>query len=701
MKTILSLAVIATSALSAQTEAGTVYELDPVIVTGELWASELERSTASITLLGSEQIEESGAGHFQDIVNAIPNLTWTGGTSRPRYIQIRGIGENSQFEGETPDSSVRFLIDDLDFTGIGTIGNLFDVEQVEVLRGPQAGAYGVNAAGGIVKIVSAQPTNYWTGQVEGTIGDDNLFGAGLAIGGPLIESDPETLTFRFSIHQQLSDGFRDNRFLNEEDTNERDELTSRLKVRWKANQYWQWDATLFYADADNGYDEFSLDNTGFDTFSDQPGRDEQESLAGSLRGSWTGADSFELTSITSYSDSDSLYSYDADWTDTNDPRTYNGFLSTERERDVFTQELRIDSADREDALGWIDRWTVGLYFHELEEDTALEYGDDFGADLVDATVNTNYEASSQAAFGQIAHDLSEKTRLVLGLRLEHYDIEVDSTGSSYGFPIAGISDQDGTLWGGKITLEHDLNDAQRLFTSFARGYKAGGANVATFADVGDPLTYEDEILYNFEVGLRSKWFGQKVATQLTFFYMERQDTQLRDSQGAGGFFRYLTVNGEDASHFGMEAEATWYLSKNLTASAGIGLLDTERDAYNDPGGLVPSRSLANSPDYSYNVRLDYKADNGIFANIETVGSDAYYESNSHNQKRDRFNVVNAAIGYRYENWTLTVWGRNLLDEGYEKRVFFFANEGPFFADTRRYESPADPRQIGATVKYSW
>ena len=82
------------------------------------------------------------------MINAIPNLTWTGGTSRPRYIQIRGIGENSQFEGETPDSTVRFLVDDLDFTGVGTIGNLFDVQQVEVLRGPQAGAFGANAAGG-------------------------------------------------------------------------------------------------------------------------------------------------------------------------------------------------------------------------------------------------------------------------------------------------------------------------------------------------------------------------------------------------------------------------------------------------------------------------------------------------------------------------------------------------------------------------
>lgn len=699
MKYLLKCAFFAALTVHATSE--TVYELPSVIVTGELWESELARTTASISLLSSEQIQASGANHFEDIVNSIPNLTWTGGTSRPRYIQIRGVGENSQFEGETPDSSVRFLIDDLDFTGIGTIGNLFDVQQVEVLRGPQAGAYGVNAAGGVIKIVSNQPTSVWSGQIEGSLGQDSLFAGGIALGGPILEAEPEKLTFRFSLYQEFSDGFRDNRFLDRDDTNERDELTSRLKIRWFANKDWEWNGTIFYADADNGYDEFSLENTGFNTFSDNPGRDEQESIAGSLRGSWTGLHNIEVTSITTFAKTESLYSFDADWTDTTDPRTYNGFLSNERERDVLTQEIRIDSADQEDAFGWIDRWTLGVYFHDLKEDTSVEYGDDFGPDPVDVFIDSTYEANNQAIFGQVAHDFSETTRLIVGLRAEIYDIEVDSAGTSYGFPVAGQSEEDSTLWGGKITLEQDLSDEHLLFASVARGYKAGGANVATFVLDTDPLTYEDEALYNFEAGLRSTWFEQALEAQITIFYLLRQDTQLRDSEGAGGFFRYLTVNGEDARHFGMEAEATWYISDNLSATAGIGLLDTKRDSYEDPGGNVPSRTLANSPDYTYNLRFDYRADNGIFANIETVGSDEYYESNSHNEERNSFTVVNAAIGYRYKNWTLTIWGKNLFDEDYEKRVFFFANEAPAFADTRRYESPADPQQFGATLNYSW
>jgi outer membrane receptor protein involved in Fe transport len=218
-----------------------IHELPDFVVTGSLWESDLTRTTASVTALDSERLA-GDTQHFEDLINAIPNLTWTGGTSRPRYFQIRGIGENSQFEGETPDSSIRFLVDDLDFTGLGGIGNLFDVQQVEVLRGPQAGAYGVNAAGGVIKIVTNEPTSEWSGQVEGTIGEDNLISTGFAIGGPLLEDDPERLTFRFSTYQLQQDGFRDNQFLGKDDTNERDELNTRLKLRWIANEDWQWDA---------------------------------------------------------------------------------------------------------------------------------------------------------------------------------------------------------------------------------------------------------------------------------------------------------------------------------------------------------------------------------------------------------------------------------------------------------------------------
>lgn len=729
IKTTIAFAVL-TSGLSAQTTAPTsakdIHELPDFVVTGSLWESDLTRTTASVTAFDSERLA-GDTQHFEDLINAIPNLTWTGGTSRPRYFQIRGIGENSQFEGETPDSSVRFLVDDLDFTGLGGIGNLFDVQQVEVLRGPQAGAYGVNAAGGVIKIVTNEPTSEWSGQVEGTIGEDNLISTGFAIGGPLLEDDPERLTFRFSTYQLQQDGFRDNQFLGKDDTNERDELNTRLKLRWIANEDWQWDGTLFYAEVNNGYDEWSLDNTRFDTYSDEPGRDEQKSIAGSIRGTWTGWNTADVTYILSGTDTDSIYSYDNDWgagyVAPPFDSGYLGFLEIDRKRDTISQELRLDSKDQDDSLDWIDRWTLGAYYNFLEEESLADYDDDYGT--MDAV--SDYEHQSFTLFGQIAHDFSNATRLTLGLRLEHYDIETSSIGTDSGWYagrlLSGKSNEDGILWGGKLTLEHDLNEEHMLFASAARGYKAGGANVSSFGFDFDPATYDDETLYNFEIGLRSDWIDGSISSQITGFYLHRQNAQLRDSAGAGGFFRYLTINGNDAHHIGLEAEATWHASKNWTVSAGLGLLDTDRNGYTSLasdedidkdldadeidealGIYVPSRNLANAPSFNYHVRVNYQSDCGFFANFEATGSDEYYESNSHNEKRNAFAIFNAAIGYRYEGWTLTVWGKNLFDEAYEKRIFNFDNYHPddgYAAVTRRYENPADPQQFGVTLNYEW
>lgn len=677
-----ALALISLSTALLAEESATP-ELPTTVVTADLWESELQQTTASVSLVDSERLQSSGTQHFGDLINAIPNLTWSATSSRPRYIQVRGIGENSQFEGETPDASVRFLVDDLDFTGIGTVGNLFDTQQVEVLRGPQAGAFGVNAAGGIVKIVTKDPTPYWTGQIEGSAGGDSLISGGIAIGGPLLKNDPERLTFRFSAYQLQQDGFRDNQFLNKDDTNERDELNTRLKIRWVANEDWQWDATLFYADADNGYDEWTLENTGFDTFSDFEGRDEQESFAASLRGKWTGLDKVEITTITSYTDTDSLNSADGDWSDA------SSFLITERERQRWSEEIRFDSVDEEDALGFIDRWTAGIYFEDFKEDT--EY-DAFGLG------ETVYETTTLSFYGQGIHLLSEETRLTLGLRAEYYDLDtvVDYQRASF-LDSDNNPSFDDWLFGGKITLEHDLSDSSNIFASVTKGYKAGGANIFPRLESGFPTSYDTEDLWNYEIGLRSSLFEGALVSQLTLFYLDREDAQLRSSAGVGVDFTYGTTNAGDAEHYGAELETTWYINENWTVSAGLGLLDTELDATGD--------ELSSAPSYTYNARVDYVAKNGLFANLEVTGSDDFFESNNPDNRdqriRSAYTVFNGAIGYRYENWTLTLWGRNLFNEEYEKRVFFFANNPPKYDDKRRFENPADPQQFGVTLNYSW
>jgi outer membrane receptor protein involved in Fe transport len=674
-------------------------KLEAVRVTADLWDSPLDRISASVSVYDEAALGAGAVRHFGDLADQIPNLTWTGGTSRPRYFQIRGVGENSQYEGETPDSAVRFLVDDLDFTGLGSLGGTFDVRQVEVLRGPQAGAFGANAAGGVVRLVTNAPTPYWTGQVEADAGGDGLRAGGFAVGGPLLAgTKPERLMMRLALYQHASDGFRHNVTLNR-DTNARDEFTARLRLTANPAPGWRWEGAALFSKVNNGFDEFALDNNGRRTFSNRPGRDEQESVAASLRGTYTGSAAVRFSTVSGGSRVDSIYSYDDDWT----AASYDGFSDLRRKRELLSQELRLDSAPTRGAFGWIDRWTLGAYFSTIDETSA--YTDEDPANL--RGLRTNYQAGNLALFGQIAHDLTARTRLVVGLRSERVNLDGRGTRTRFS-KIPGTFEPevafqpafDDTLLGGKLTLEHDLTPRHLAFASVTRGYKAGGINVDARLDPpADPLTYGTEILWNFEAGLRGHWLEQRLTGEFTAFYLDRCDPQVRDSAGFGGNYRFFTANAHRAHLYGCEASGAYTLTKEWSLHASLAHLESELAPFTlTNGNTGGGRRLANTPRAGYTLGTRYRVATGFLANAELVGRASQLDSNTQNEARRAFRLVNASLGYAWRTWTFTVWGRNVGNARYEKRVFFFGNEDPDYRETR-YEDRADPRQLGLSAAY--
>jgi iron complex outermembrane recepter protein len=670
-------------------------DLETLVVTGDLWESPLERLAASVSILNRESLQSNGTRHFGDLIDSIPNLTSTGGTSRPRFFQIRGIGENSQFEGETPDSSVRFVVDDLDFTGLGMVGSTFDVSQVEVLRGPQAGAFGANAAGGLIRMVTNAPTPFWTGMAETTVGEDRLWSSGFAVGGPLLKRDPKELMMRMSVEHSQSDGFRRNVTL-DEDTNARDEWMARLRTIWNPTADLNIDSTFFYANQDNGYDEFALDNNGWNTFSDEPGRDEQESIAGSVRATFDGWQGVQFSSVSSLGIVDSLYSYDQDWTNA----SYQGFSELHRERVTLNQEFRLDSSEDAESMGIIDRWTLGAFFSVVDEEG---FNTDTNPWRV-KSLDTDYTSQNIAIFGQAAHDLDDRSRIVLGLRAEH--IEIDGKGEARRdglFETAVNEGYDDILLGGKIAFEYDVNEEMMAFVSATLGYKSGGINNDARIDIagGDPLSYDTETLWNYEIGLRGSAFENKLQGSLTAFYTMRRDSQIRDSAGLGGDYRYFTDNGDASEIYGMEAEGTYQMIGDWSLHGSLAFMGSEVERFTLSNGNVGGGGrLPNAPSYGYSIGLRYQPKEGFFGNLELLGKAAYLESISNAEKRSSFDVLNTSIGYRGEQWSITLWARNLLDESYDKRVFFFGNEDPLYTPTR-YTSAADPRQMGVTARYEF
>ena len=697
-----------------------VYQLPDLTVTATLWDSELYNTTQSVSLVDSESIEITGSQHFQDLIETIPNLTFTGGTSRPRYFQIRGIGENSQFEGETPDATVRFLIDDFDFTGLGGVTALHNIKQIEVLRGPQAGAFGANAAAGSIQILTQEPTSEHIGTLKLTLGNDSLNSSAFTQSGPLNNGATDSMNYGITISKSQSDGFVTNNNLNRKDTNQKDETFALLKFNYDANDSLSIKPAIVYTNFNNGYDEWSLQNTPFTTYSDQPGRDEQRSVGASLRIESTKPNALSMTSITSHLNTNSLYSYDSDWGALQDDYVepilpeesgYSGFIEIDRERKNFSQEFRLDSAEKNTVHSFIHRWTAGAYFSQLDEYTDMNYQDNFEFENQQARVASDYNSETIALFGKIGSQLNPKTHLDIGIRYEIHDIqfnsntidnavyeELDDEFIPTGELIHALEDGSNVenksyLNGFKIDLSNQLNPRDTLYASITKGYKSGGVNSSSFTDSGQSLTYETENLMNYEVGLSHRSIDNRFRSKINAFYLTRENAQVRDSDGTAGFFRYFTTNEGDAEHYGLEYQSAWSFKKDFSLHSELGLLKAKLKSSN--------RDLANAPHYSYGFKLLYTPQNGYFGSLSINGSDDYFEENSDPTKRDAFETVNASLGYQNDKMNLTFWVNNLFDQAYSKRVFYFDNYNPSQAGETDYSIQNNPRTFGISLSYKW
>ena len=251
---------------------------------------------------------------------------------------------------------------------------------------------------------------------------------------------------------------------------------------------------------------------------------------------------------------------------------------------------------------------------------------------------------------------------------------------------------------GKLTWERDLRAGGLLFASMTRGHKAGGVNVdARINPPADPLTYRTETLWNWEAGVRGQALERRLTGGLTAFLLQRSRTQVRDSAGFGGNYRFFTANGRGARVAGLEAAGALAVTRELSLHASAALMDSELERFTlTNGNTGGGRALANTPGYGHTIGVRHETRGGFFARIERTARAAQFDSNNHDEARRAFAVVNAAAGWVRGGWSVTVWARNLLDARHEKRVFFFGNAEPDYAETR-YESRADPRQAGVTL----
>lgn len=685
--------------------------LEETIVTADFYETPTLKIPGSVTILGQQDIKQRNAEHLEQLLGLAPNVNFATGASRGRFIQIRGIGERSEFI-EPVNYSVGVLIDGIDFTGISTAASTLDIEQVEILRGPQGTLYGANALAGLINIVSTKPTEEAEGNLQLSVANYNSRTLKGAIGGSLTDS----LGYRIAVQNTQSDGFFDNSFLNQDDTNDIDETTFRAKLALAASEDLTLNLTAFYADIDNGYDVFNYESTRT-TRSNQPGHDRQETTALALSADYQISDSLALETSLSTADSDIEYGYDEDWRNpilcTSESCTFgpdgyhSAFDNYERDNENTSLDVRLKS----DSADWNASWVLGFYYRDQSVDLTRTYTSGYG-DCCDVNFSSDYDTRNSAIYGDWSAELTEKLSYSLGARFEQRDSDyIDS--DAFGFSTSE------NLWGAKVSLNYQVNDDQMAYATISRGYKPGGAN-SNSAVPEQFREYDTETMVNYELGLKGYFLNGQLETQVALFYQDRSDIQIDSAivncpgTGQPCTFTDFVTNADSGENYGIETQLSFLLSDSTKIFTSLGLLNTSygfyenfrhvnRNTLSGDGVNLEGRDQPQAPSYQFIIGIDSAITEELAANLNLEGKDSFFLSNDHDVRSSSYVLVNANLTYQADQWSASLWGKNLTDKDYQNRAFGsfpndprdgYSTNGPYF-------QLSDPRTFGITGRYDF
>jgi outer membrane receptor protein involved in Fe transport len=675
---LLATLALATAQTQAQPKA-----LEEIIVTADFRQNNLDDIPASIAVLDADLIQRQQARHLEDLLLNAPNVNVSSGASRARFYQLRGIGETGQFV-EPFNPSVGMLIDGVDFSGISTSALMYDTEQVEILMGPQGTRYGSNALAGLINVQSKRPTDVLAYGLQA--GAENYEGS--TLGGYVSGPVTDTLGLRLSAQRQRSDGYYFNHYVGRP-TNQRDERSLRLGGHWQASADTSVDFTLAQIKADNGYDAFSLDNTR-DIWSDEPGFDNQNARLASLHVRHDGLDAVTLEGYVGLGHNESAYGYDEDW-------VYQGFHPDEysstdaffRDHDSASVELRALSKDASALFNGRTTWVAGLYGLRQDTDLLREYT------YLDAPFTSAYGTHRVALYADTTTTLTDRLSLDFGLRYERYKAD-------YADSLAVQFAPDEDLGGGRLALNYRLSDALLAYASVSRGYKTGGFNIEGTLDA-DLREYDTETLWNYETGLKGTLLDGALHLQAALFWMDRGDVQISSStlrvrpDGSTEFIDYVG-NAANGYNRGLELSLRYFATDTVQLYSSLGLLDTEyRNFINSMGDNLSGRDQAHAPRHQYTAGITWQAAESLTLDLNAQGRAAFYFSDSNASRSNAYDLVNASARWQVENWSFTLWGRNLTDEDYAVRGYFFGNDPRDGYAEHTYVQLGEPRRYGVTV----
>lgn len=669
--------------------------LDEIIVTAQRRAQNVQDIGASISAIAGETFQELSYRTVTDVSEQTPNLTFAtpAGESTILALSLRGIGLNDL--SDSNESPVAVYVDDV-YVGILTAqaGQLFDLERVEVVRGPQGTLYGRNTTGGLVHFVTKLPTQEFDAYAELAIGNDSRIKLESAIGGPL----SERVSGRISVLHDSDDGYQINRttgqsFGTKDISALRGQMsfsvTDDLDVRLMGfggstdNRPTLYNARgLLTATGERCTDAQIVARECFDGFGyrdpvadphsvelhpDIIGpRQQIDHQGGSITATWT-SDSVTLTFITAASSLDKV-----DWDGAFENPVFLFQSGQLLDAEQFTQEIRAafssQSAD----------YIAGLFYFGDTKKGGIPFNSPFDYDT-----DFDQETDAYAAYANADWRLSEAWSVSIGARYTRELKELDYLvlpGTIAGNGLAFQDDLDTGHVSWNIGADWRPNDDTLLFANVAHGFKSGGWNAGGFNVIEEQLApFKNETVDMIELGIKTTLLGNQMRFNATGFYYDYQDLQAFTQANVDGLPLSALTNVGGADIYGLEAELAWRPAEGLDISLGLGWLDTRTKDFFSFEGLTPTGEqiiedlsggeLVLSPRINANGLIRYStrlASGELSAQIDFSYSDEYFfdTDNAPLDISDSAILWNGRLAWRFpgDKFEVGLYGRNITDK---------------------------------------
>jgi iron complex outermembrane recepter protein len=716
--------------------------LAEVVVTAQKREQSLLDVGIDISVVSGDDLARLRIVEIDDLARHVSNMNVknTLGATNP-VVTIRGVGLNDFNANSNPTAGV--YVDEVFLTSTAMMGfQLFDMDRVEVLKGPQGTLYGRNTTAGAVSFVTRKPTHEFEAYVRAGYADYSAFESEAAIGGPLSDAVAFRLAARY---EDQGTGFSKDRVSG-------DDFGAADRIAWRAQLEWQPGETLSATlnvhggtDRSNSYgiehfgtqdpvtfdvcqpilagrvdpsscvDFFGYSDTDGDPYEgdyDLLSKVEVRSLGASLR---VAADlgALTLTSITGYE------SLEREQAEDFDGSPFRSVDSTwDANVDQYSQELRLSSNG--DAIHWL----AGVFYSYDQVDTGA--GNRFdSSDLFLTILSTDWRqrTESAAAFGHVEWPLGDALSLVTGLRYTWEEkqfvggtTDLNPTGAScildFGcdpgfvgpFALTATDDRiDATELSGTIGLNYKPSESWLVYGSVGKGFKSGGFFGGITFSNAELAPFDPEKLIAYESGFKARLAGDTLQVSGAAFYYDYQDIQTFVQVSTGGISVLKLDNVHDAEVYGLDFDLAWRLARGLELRAGVGYVDTKLGAFvSELGPQAAGKQLPNAPKWTFQGMAGYEWPVGAQYTM-SLGVDASYTDGVFKEALNfgylaapSYWLTNArvAFGAADTHWELAAWAHNLGDEEYIVDTF----DNGVGNGIRLF---GEPRTYGVTFTYRW